>query len=386
MDEASFIEEIHKIGLKHSAYVHECWQGRQFPMELWNDLHQLGLFSLLLKENLGVYQGMPLFARSLKALTYHTFDGGFPISLICHGALATTTLDSLGNKRSKELVTLLTSKNSIASYAITELHGGSDALRPQCILERRAQGGYLLNGTKWHITNAPIATMVIAFVKFGDSRSMCAVVVNTDREGISLSDPLKPVGTRTSFVGELHFQNYLIEESDILCIGKDAYRLLERAFLIERILTAWCVIGGIERCIEICTDFSRKRKVSGKPIFHYQHIQRRLVDMQISLSTMSALAERTMERFVAKQDVSMEASILKMRSVQEAVECAMSAMKLGGTYHIQEDIPFGRSLLDSLMVSIGGGTEEMHYNTIFKQMLKLTKRSSRSKPGSMAID
>ena len=371
-----FKERFKTIGRKYRKDVIDARQTRTLPQGLWTNLAEEGLFSIVTSQSYGYLQGVVLLSAALESLSYGILDGGVAISLISQIGLCISTLDRYASEHVRnKYLDRLTSGREVAAFAITEPQGGSDALHSKSELTPKDDGTYTLSGEKWHITNAPIASVIITFAREKNTNDFFAVLVDANWSGVEVSQPLKPAGLRGSPVGSISFREVSVPETHILGKNIEGKNILNNAFLMERILSPFPMIGIVQHLIEKVLSYSTSRKVFGQPIGNNQHIQRRITDMKIGLDTLDALANSTLQKFSEGQNISLEASLGKMYGARILMEAGINAAQIYGSYGIQEGTGFTEALLDGISATIAGGTEEVHRSVIYGQMLLQYRRS-----------
>ncbi len=370
-----FQERFRIIGSEYRQDAIDAWQIRSLPQDLWKKLAEEGLFSIATNQGFGYPQGIALLSTALESLSYGMLDGGIAISLISHIGLCISSIDRYASDYIKnKYLNVLTNGQEIAAFAITEPHGGSDALQTRTELTPKDDETYILSGEKWHITNAPVASVIITFARETSTNQFVAVLVDANWTGVEVSKPLKPAGLRGSPVASITFRQVSVPKIHLLGKDTEGSNILRNAFILERILSPFPMIGIVHNLIDKVFSYSRSRKVFGHPIGNNQHIQRRITDMKIGLDTLVALANSTLQKFSDKQDVSLEASLVKMYAAHILTETATNAVQIYGSYGLQEGIGFTEALLDGIAATIAGGTEEIHRSVIYEQMLRQYRR------------
>lgn len=363
-------EKFNLIGQRHAAEVFRCWVDRDFPRPLWNELGREGVFSAATSRGMGLEAGAQFLAMVLQGVTNATLDGGFMISVAVHGVFGLGLIDQCASSavRNKYL-DRLDEGREILSFGVTEHHGGTDALNPSTSALPIPGGGIRITGRKWHITNAPIASVVLVLAK-DDAGRLVLAIVDRDLPGVAVGAPLAPAGARTSPVAEIDFKDVEIPSENVFRPNRDGQNMLRKVLTAEKILGAYPAIGMMDRVIQESMTFVSKRKVSGRPLSRQQHVQHRLTEMQISLETVRGFAGSTLRRFSLGEDVTLEAAALKLQAMRMGVETGISAIQTCGSYGLQEESRLPMAMLDGLSGTIGGGTEEAQRIIVFSEMTR----------------
>ena len=371
-------EVFMRIGEDHAAEVASAWQSGSFPRNLWDELGERGLFRIASEEGSGSLEGLPRLAAALQGLTYATMDGGFVISVIVHAVLGIGMIEACAPDTVKtRYLDNLRSGRSILAFAVTEEQSGTDAFRPLTEVSRPVDGSCRINGRKWHITNAPFADVMLVLAKETDSGNLVEVVVDREMPGVSVSSKFEIAGARTSPVAEIILEDVVVPSENVfrpvLAGRNQLLQILNR----EKVVGASASTGVMERVIADVLRFTRDRRVNGKAIVSHQHVQRRLTDLQLSLETTRALSEAVMKRLVAGEDVTLQASALKLHMAANSFAAATGAVLSLGSSGLQVDSRLPMALMDALAVMIGGGTEEAQRSLMISEMIKSQVTASR---------
>jgi alkylation response protein AidB-like acyl-CoA dehydrogenase len=367
-------ERFRAIGERHAPEVYRCWIDRQFPRALWDELGGEGVFAVATSRGRGLESGSLFLAPVMQGVTNATLDGGFMISVAVHGVFGLGLIDlcAPADVRTRYLDRLCAGKEVLA-FGVTEHHGGTDALNPSTRVTRCSAGLVRVSGRKWHITNAPIAGVIVALAKDEQDRLVFAIV-DRDLEGVIVGEPLAPAGARTSPVAEITFEDVLIPEEHVFRSISGGSNVLRKVLTAEKILGAYPAIGMMERVIQEAMLFVRSRSTNGRPLSRQQFVQHRLTEMQIALETVRGFAQSTLERFAKGEDVTLEAAALKLQAMRLGVETGINAIQACGSYGLQEQSRLPMAMLDGLSGTIGGGTEEAQRMIV---MTEMTRRLGR---------
>nr|VFJ61510.1 MAG: Acyl-CoA dehydrogenase [Candidatus Kentron sp. FW] len=382
---AASFEEIRKrfieIGLRcDKEDIVTAREHASLPRGLWKELADKRIFECSADRTASRRQLYNL-AATLEGLCYALQDVGIAMSL---GSQVGLCLPFIVRCRDAELKRVclepIQSGEQIVAFAITEPHGGSDAYNLQTRLSRHVDDGRLvLNGRKWNITNIPEARWIVTIANDTENSTPVAILVDVHWEGV-LTSPHRTIGMRGSPIGSVDFENVTIPENYLLTNEGEGKRLVQEAFLRERILAPFLVLGTVDRLCDRIISYARRREVFRKPISNYQYIQKRFTDAKIIIEATRAMAIRTLEKFVRGEKVSMEASISKIFSTNAYNEVVTHMLKVCGSHGYQEQDDIGRLLLDSVGMVIAGGTDEVHRKVIFQEMLMESFRRRKSLP------
>ena len=269
--------------------------------------------------------------------------------------------------------------DKIGAWGMTEPGAGSDAFRSMRTTATPKDGGYVLNGQKTFITNAPYADILVIYAKIdrGDGtplaeRPIQPFILERGDQGMETSKPMRKMGMHSSPTGEVFLQDCFVPADRLLggqeqavgrASGKDVFHS-------ERTGMAPMCIGIIERCLEISTDYAKQRITWGKKIAEYQLVQEKLARMFVHLENCRNLMFKQLTLTAeGKSMTAAEASAAKLYCARAATESAMEAVQLlGGNGYMQE---YRVEMLarDAKLLQIGGGTDEIQIINIARNLL-----------------
>lgn len=269
--------------------------------------------------------------------------------------------------------------DKIGAWGMTEPGAGSDAFRSMRTTAVPKDGGYVLNGQKTFITNAPYADILVIYAKIdrGDGTPLAErpiqpfIALRGDR-GLETSKPMRKMGMHSSPTGEVFLQDCFVPADRLLGGREEAVGRAsgKDVFHSERTGMAPMCVGIIERCLEISTEYAKQRVTWGKPIAEYQLVQEKLARMFVHLENCKNLMFKQLALGAEGATMSAaEASAAKLYCARAATESAMEAVQLlGGNGYMQE---YRVEMLarDAKLLQIGGGTDEIQIINIARNLL-----------------
>ncbi|QIL81138.1 acyl-CoA dehydrogenase [Diaphorobacter sp. HDW4A] len=277
----------------------------------------------------------------------------------------------------RELLPRLATGELTSCLAVTEPDAGSDLLGRLASTATRTANGYVLNGTKRFITNAPIADLFTVLARTGDasegSRSTTSFLVMRGTKGLSTGIPHRKMGQEGSPVSEVYLNDCEVPESAIL--GGEpgrGFASVMKALNKQRINLASLCIGPAIRLLDEALAHSRKRQQFGKAIGEFQLVQAMLADCKVEIEAAKALILDTARKRDAGEDVTMEASMCKYYASEVAGRVADRVVQIfgGGGYcdDIGGSVP--RLYRDVRLFRLYEGTSQIHQLNIAKHLLK----------------
>ncbi len=371
MELKSFYENYAREQIAPEA-VHRDSAG-SFCYDTWKKLADTGFFRLHIPQEYGG-QGLTEmdFAAALEGLVEGCDDFSIIVSLIAHVALMQGALLKFGTEVQRlKYLPKLGSGEYVGSFAITEQHCGSDVVRISTLAELNGEDSYLVNGTKWNITNAPVADLLIFFARsphLPEKQNITAYICETNGDSIVRSEPFPLIGNRCTPTGSISFNDHALSDDHVLGSVGGGVGVLRYAFLYERILAAIAVNAYALPTYQSALSYSFERKAFERPIAEYQYIQERLVGMRSHYEIARTMGYKALDKFCKGENASMEASIAKMNAAEWTFDCAKSAIQIFGNHGYKHDTPYCRRMLDSLGATIAGGTAEIQKNAIWKEI------------------
>jgi isovaleryl-CoA dehydrogenase len=358
-----------EIGRSFREDTAAAWEEGRFAWDLWRAIAASGLYADAARPQA---QAFARLAPAFDGLSYGLAQTGALIAAIVHGAMGIPTIRDYASEPVRSTyLERLQSGDELLAYGISEGHGGTAAFTPKTHLERRGQD-YVLNGRKWHITNAPDATVMIVWASDPDRKDIAGVLLERDWDGIEIVRDGDPVGTCSAPVGSIEMNDVLVPAEHVLALG-EGRRALQEGMLGERLTGSFTMLGTLRYIVETALDFVVEREVAGTPLSTHQHIQRRVVDLRLHLDLSRALARDALSRARAGERFAAQASQLKMYLTRQLMEGALECAQVLGSYGVQREAGLARAALDGLCTTIAGGTEEAHRMIIFREMVEERK-------------
>ena len=306
---------------------------------------------------------------------------GFALAFGATGGLAGGAIMGKGTLEQKKRWGLpIMTLEKIGGWGMTEPGAGSDAFRSMRTVAVPKDGGYVLNGQKTFITNAPYADTLVIYAKIdrGDGtpladRPIQPFVLERGDKGLETSKPMRKMGMHSSPTGEVFLADCFVPADRLLgmrekdAVGRESGK---DVFHTERTGLPTMAVGIIERCLEIALDYAKQRVTWGKPIAEYQLVQDKLARMFVHLENSRNLMFKQLTLSIEGKTMSAaEASAAKLYCARAATEVAMDAVQLlGGNGYMQE---YRVEMLarDAKLLQIGGGTDEIQIINIARNLL-----------------
>jgi alkylation response protein AidB-like acyl-CoA dehydrogenase len=302
---------------------------------------------------------------------------GYAVAWGATVGLAGMTIMSKGtaDQRNRYGLPLLTI-DKIGAWGLTEPGAGSDAFGAMKAKAKPTDKGYILNGSKTFITNAPYADIFVIYAKVdrGQPRKEQAVnafIVERGTDGLSTGPPLDKMGLKDSPTGEIFLDDVEVPAENLLG-GEEKTSFRDQAkdsLGSERSGIAPVCLGIIEKCYEQSVQYSKERVQFDKPIGEYQAVQLKLANMYIHLQNVWNIVYRLawMQKN-KKKDVPFICTS-KVYCSKAAVEVALDAIQIHGGYGYMSEYHVEKLMRDAKLMEIGAGTSDI--NLMYAMRLEL---------------
>ena len=363
-----------KYAAKTIAPIHEQdeVEGR-FRPEIVKEMGELGFWGAIIPEEYGGadsgFLSSILITEAISRVSpayaghFLTQTVGTGLAILNHGT---------GEQKQKYLPHLVSAR-LLGCFAATEPDAGSDLVSMKMTATENGDG-FLLNGTKNWITNAPVADIGLIFAytdKAKGHRGISSFIVDLkDRPGIETRATEK-LGQRCSKVGEIIFLEAMAPKDCLIGAKGNGFKILMGLLGNTRLFAAARALGLEEACLEKSIEYARARVQFGKPIGKFQMIQEQIAETHINHEASKILvyqAAANKDRGI--NDVS-EVSTAKYFACDSAVKAADTAMKIYGAYGFSMEYPIQRYLRDSRAFVMTEGSSNIQKMIIARNLLAL---------------
>jgi alkylation response protein AidB-like acyl-CoA dehydrogenase len=254
----------------------------------------------------------------------------------------------------------------IGAHGMSEPDSGSDAYSLRTRAEK-VEGGYVLNGSKMFVTNAPVSDMAVAFATVNPNRGMWGVtgfIVENGMPGYSISRDIEKMGLRTSPMGELIFQDCFVPESHRLGPEGTGARIFNSSMEWERACILGSHVGAMERQLEESIRYANERVQFGQNIGKFQAVANRIVEMKVRLETARLILYKVAWLKKQGKPATMEAALAKLYLSESFVQSGLDALRIHGGYGYMSEFEVERDLRDAIGGTIYSGTSDIQRNII----------------------
>jgi len=347
--------------------IEEDHQGA-FSREKWMKCARFGIQGLPFPEKYGGNEADILTTMlTMEGLGYGCKDNGLIFAMNAQMWSVQMPIFRFGTEQQKEkYLPRLCSGEIIGAHGMTEPDSGSDAYSLRTTA-RRVEGGYVLNGSKMFVTNAPVADIAVAFATVDPSRKMWGVtgfILEKGMPGFTIGGPFEKMGLRTSPMSELIFQDCFVPAENRLGPEGAGSNIFNDSMEWERSCILASHIGAMERQLETSIQYARDRQQFNQPIGKFQSVANRIVDMKVRLETARLLLYTVAWLKKNGKPAVMEAAMAKLYLSESFIQSSLDAIRTFGSYGYMTEFEVERDLRDAVGGTLYSGTSDIQRNII----------------------
>jgi glutaryl-CoA dehydrogenase len=336
--------------------VLEANRHEHFHREILNEMGEMGFLGATL-EGYGC-AGVSYVSYGLMAREVERVDSGYRSAFSVQSSLVMYPIWAFGSEAQKEtFLPRLRTGEFVGCFGLTEPDAGSDpsSMRTRA---KAVEGGYVLNGSKTWITNAPIADVFLVWAK-DDAGDIRGFLLERGMDGLAAPKIEGKFSLRASKTGMIMMQDVFVPAENMLpgvkglrgpfsCLNKARYGI------------SWGALGAAEFCWHAARDYTMQRMIFGRPLAATQLIQKKLADMQteitIGLQAVLRLGRLMDEDLAAPEMI----SLCKRNSCGKALDIARLARDMHGGNGIADEYHVIRHVMNLEAVNTYEGTHDVH--------------------------
>ncbi len=342
------------------------------PREVLRKMGALGFLGIRYPEEYGGSAMDTLativLAEELGRSTY----GGFAITALVHTDMASPHLANAGTEAQlARWMPGVISGELITAVAVTEPDAGSDvaSIRTRAT---RAEGGWVLNGSKMFITNGVHGDLVFVAAKTGPdgtrSRSITMFAVEKGMEGFSVTRQLDKMGWCSSDTGELVFDDCFVPDEHVLGEEHRGFHAIMRNFQNERLVLGAQALGEARKAIEITLDYVKQRNAFGGTLWDKQVIRQRLSMRLAEVEAARQLLYHTAWVDTLGRDCVREVSMVKAMCGELVNRVMYDCQQFHGGFGYMRGTTIERMVRDARVQAVGGGATEVMLEEVAKRI------------------
>ena len=347
-----------------------AWPAR----EVLKGMGKLGLLGINKPEEVG---GLGLdysFQIAFSEALGYCKVGGIPMAVGVQTDMATPALANFGSDYLKEnyLKPAITG-DMVACIAVSEPGAGSDVagIKTTAVLDG---GDYVVNGQKMWITNGTQGDWACTLVNTAESMdggkhgNKSLIVVPLDAKGIDRRTKLDKLGQRSSDTAIIFFDNVRVPAKNLIGQQGKGFVYQMQQFQHERLFLSASILMAMDRCIDDTATYTRQRNAFGQTILDNQYVQFKLSEMKTEIEACRSLLYRATEALLDGEDVTLLASMTKLKSARVAREVTDGCLQFWGGQGFMWENYVAQMYRDLRLHSIGGGADEVMLGIISKRL------------------
>ncbi len=360
-------EFAQKYMIPYAAYYD---QTGEFPMPIIKKAWESGLMNLTVPKEFGGL-GLGLIDACIVVEELAAGCAGMTTSIFAN-SLGPEPIMVGGNKEQKEkYLTRLIDEPKLAAFACSEPGMGSDVAGIKTTAKKEGDS-YILNGSKFWITNAPYADYFTVFASMDPSKrhkALCAFIVDADTPGVKTGRPVEKMGHRASSTSSVMFRDAKIPAENLLGTEGGGFRIAMKTFAMTRPAIAAFATGLARSAMEYARDYVNKREAFAQKLSEFEVIQFKLAEMYMKVETSRLLYMKAAWTADTSTDSTIPASVAKAYATDAAMWVASEALQVHGGYGYIKQFPIEKIFRDAKLYQIYEGTSEIQRLILGRFML-----------------
>lgn len=348
-------------------------QSGRYPTEIVDGMKEMGLFGITVPEE---YGGLDLDPVAFALVFEEIARGWMGIAgILGSHSLACRLISMHGTEeqKNKYLPDLATGKRR-SGIGLTEADAGTDlqGIRTTARLEG---DHYVVNGSKMWITNARYADPLPVLVKTDPSASpahkgMSVLLIEAGTPGFEVTKDIPKLGYKGTESCEILLDNVRVHQ-DQLVGGVEGRGMQQVLSALEwgRVNIAARSVGIAQRAYEEALSYSQERKAFGQAISEFQLIQAKLGELGTQVQAARLMAYWAADA-VRQGRADGATGMAKIFCSEVALQSAIDSLKVHGGYGYSTEFEVERLYRDSILMSIGEGTNDILRTVVAKSLLK----------------
>ncbi len=327
-----------------------------FDREIMNEMGEMGFLGATL-EGYGC-AGVNYVSYGLISREVERVDSGYRSAFSVQSSLVMFPIHAFGSEEQRQkYLPRLRSGEAVGCFGLTEPDAGSDpaSMRTRA---KKVDGGFLLNGSKTWITNAPIADTLMVWAK-DDAGDIRGFILERGMKGLEQPKIEGKFSLRCSITGMIMMQDVFVPAENMLP-GVKGLRGPFSCLNNARYGIAWGALGAAEFCWHAARDYTLNRMMFGRPLAATQLIQKKLADMQTEI-TLGLQAVLQLGRLIDAENAAPEMiSLLKRNNCGKSLDIARVARDMHGGNGIADEYHVIRHVMNLETVNTYEGTHDVH--------------------------
>ena len=340
-----------------------------FPIELWPEMGALGLHGITVDQSDGGL-GLGYLEHVVAQEEVGRASASIGLSYGAHSNLCVNQIRRWATAEQKaRYLPKLISGEHVGSLAMSEAGAGSDVVSMKLKAEKKGDR-YILNGTKFWITNATHADTLVVYGRTGEgSKGITTFIIEKGFKGFSIGQKIDKMGMRGSPTAELVFEDCEVPEDNVMGPVGGGVGVLMSGLDYERTVLAGIQLGIMQACLDTVIPYVRERKQFGRPIGAFQLMQAKVADMYVALNSARAYVYAVAKSCDAGRTTRFDAAGAILLASENAMKVALEAVQALGGAGYTKDWPVERYMRDAKLLDIGAGTNEIRRMLIGRELI-----------------
>jgi len=351
--------------------AHEIDQTNDFPNGLWREMGELGLLGITVHDDYGGAD-MGYLAHVVAVEEIARASASVSLSYGAHSNLCVNQIKLNGTDAQRaQYLPKLVSGEHVGALAMSEAGAGSDVVSMKLRAEKR-NDRYVLNGTKYWITNGPDADVLVVYAKTdpdAGSKGITAFLVEKEMTGFSAGPHFDKLGMRGSNTCELVFENVEVPFENVLGEEGQGARVLMSGLDYERVVLSGIGLGIMAACLDEIMPYMAEREQFGQPIGSFQLMQGKIADMYVKMNSARGYVYEVARACDRGEVTRQDAAGCVLYASEEAMVVAHQAIQAMGGAGFMNETPVSRLFRDAKLMEIGAGTSEIRRMLIGRELV-----------------
>ena len=349
----------------------ELDEKNEFPVHLWKEMGDLGLLGITVPDEDGG-AGMGYLAHTIAVEEIARASASVSLSYGAHSNLCVNQINLNGNAEQKaKYLPDLISGDSVGALAMSEAGAGSDVVGMK-LQAKKQDGGYVLNGNKFWITNGGEANTLVVYAVTdpnAGSKGLTAFIIEKDMPGFTQSKHFDKLGMRGSNTVELIFEDVHVPVENVLGEEGKGVRVLMSGLDYERVVLSGIGCGIMAACLDEIMPYMVERKQFGTSVGNFQLMQGKMADMYTKMNSARAYVYEVAKACDRGEVTRQDAAACVLYASEEAMVVAHQAVQAMGGSGFMNETPVSRFFRDAKLMEIGAGTSEVRRMLIGREMM-----------------
>jgi alkylation response protein AidB-like acyl-CoA dehydrogenase len=333
----------------------------EFPAETFRKMGELGLMGIPFPEEYGGAGGDSVSTAIAIEEVAHAC-GSTALAYAAHMGLGSAPIMLFGSEEQKRtFLTPAARGKHMAAFGLTEPHAGSDAGATRTTA-RLDGDGWVINGAKMWITNAPVAGHIIvtAQTEAGKGKNgISALIVPGGTPGMTFGKHEPKMGLRGSVSTAISFEDVRVPKENLL--GERGRGFIQFLQVLDggRIGIGAMAIGLARAAFEAASAYAKERTAFGKPIGAYESVSNMIADMATGIEAARLMIYQAAWLKDQGRPFSKHAAMAKLFASEMGEKTCRDAIQILGGYGYSQEFPVERIYRDQRLLTIGEGTSEI---------------------------